>query len=173
MGYFSPHWAKRVRETGTYRIPPMFGVWRANSPNVMVTDPASIQQVFFQKGEVYDKPESDIVAGMTKRMDRLIGLPKGLATSSGSDWARHHKVLSKGFTTGAMSELVPSIVAMTMDLMKRVAGGESVDVNAAMNCLTSDVMGQAMLGLSSEARPKFFAEWDQYVMPCVNCDGDC
>ena len=59
-----------MRADASYRPPPIMGVFKLYTPEVVVSDPELIQKVFFKSGEVYERPEESLEFVVMKALIR-------------------------------------------------------------------------------------------------------
>uniref|UniRef100_A0A1W7HBR2 Cytochrome P450 n=1 Tax=Scoparia dulcis TaxID=107240 RepID=A0A1W7HBR2_SCODU len=128
--------------------------WNGPSPDVLVTDPELIKEVF-NKNNIYIKPEHP------NPLTKL--LAQGLASVEGEDWAKRRKIINPAFHSDKLKLMVPAFYLSCDEVVKKWEktvmssnGTCELDVWPYLQTITSDAISRTAFGSRYEEGRKIF-----------------
>lgn len=115
---------------------------RVNQLVTLVTrHPDHIQHVLVTDGDSYLKPELGIGAAELRRV-----LGNGLLSSNGDFWRQQRRQVQPAFGASHLRAYAETMVAYTLERVRRWRRGSVIDVKSEMMGLTLSVVGKVLMG---------------------------
>lgn len=131
----------RFLEDVTSRYKPIVGLIMGGEEIIIVSDPATAQQVLIDKASIYRKEGTAFFPGSS-----LAG--NGLLVSDGAVWQRQRQLTNPGFRKAAVETYAAAMSSATQHMLRRVWGRGGVrDVYADFNELTLNITTNALFGV--------------------------
>ncbi|WJX87364.1 hypothetical protein P8452_69568 [Trifolium repens] len=127
-------------------------LWVGTTPNVIITDPEQIKQVF-NKNEDFPKPKLSSIAKY---------LSIGLLNLEGEKWVKHRKIISPAFHIEKLKVMLPAFFHSCNEMISKWKGLLSpdgtceIDVWPFLQNLTCDAISRTAFGSSYEEGTKMF-----------------
>ncbi|MCI03997.1 cytochrome P450 monooxygenase CYP72A65, partial [Trifolium medium] len=127
-------------------------LWGGTTPNVIITDPEHIKQVF-NKIEDFPKPKLTSIGKY---------LSNGLVNYEGEKWAKHRKIVNPAFHIEKLKGMFPAFFHSCNEMISKWKGLLSpdgtceIDVWPFLQNLTCDAISRTAFGSSYEEGTKIF-----------------
>ncbi|WJX93087.1 hypothetical protein P8452_74655 [Trifolium repens] len=127
-------------------------LWVGTTPNVIITDPEQIKQVF-NKNEDFPKPKLTSIGKY---------LSNGLINYEGEKWAKHRKIVNPAFHIEKLKGMLPAFFHSCNEMISKWKGLLSpdgtceIDVWPFLQNLTCDAISRTAFGSSYEEGTKIF-----------------
>jgi cytochrome P450 len=125
----------------TYGDVALFRIFKV--PVFLISRPEYIEIVLSTRARNFVKGRSMRAAGP------LLG--EGLFLAEGSSWVRLRQLNQPGFRRDRIAEFAQTTIECTQRMIGRWRDGDIVDIHAAMNELTVQIVARAMLGIDVES----------------------